>query len=69
MIVTIPTGEAFLGKVNIAFELISGRIMHGAEMSHNLGVSEASKLASVSVTFCGWDFRIKYVNRAVRSLK
>jgi hypothetical protein len=69
MTVAIPIVEIFVATVNIASELTSGRIMNAAEMSRNLRVSKASKQASVNVTFCGWDFRSKSVNGAVRSLK
>jgi hypothetical protein len=68
MIAAIPTLEAFVVTVNVASELTSGRIRHGAEMGRSLRVSKASKQAGISVTFCGWDFRIKSVNGAVRSL-
>jgi hypothetical protein len=54
----IPTVEAFVVTLNIASELSSGRIKHGAEMSRNLGVSKASKHACVGVALYGWDFRI-----------
>jgi hypothetical protein len=53
MTVAIPTFEAYVATVNIASELTSGRIMHGAEMSPNLRVSKASKQEGVIVTFCG----------------
>jgi hypothetical protein len=69
MIVAIPTIEVYIPTVNGASELTSGRIIHGAKMSRNLRVAKASKQASVSVTFCGFDFRSKSVNVAVRSLK
>jgi hypothetical protein len=59
--------RSIVATANIASELISGR--HGVEMGCNLRVSKATKHAGVSVTFCGWDFRIKSVNGAVRSLK
>jgi hypothetical protein len=65
----IPTVEASEPTVNIAFELTSRRIKHGAEMSRNLRVSKAFKHASGSVTVCGWDFRSKSVSGAARSLK
>jgi ABC-type long-subunit fatty acid transport system fused permease/ATPase subunit len=42
--------------------------MHGAEMTRNLRVSKASKHAVVGVTLCGWDFRNKSVNGAVRRM-
>jgi hypothetical protein len=32
----IPVVEASVATVNVASELTSGRIMHGAEMSRNL---------------------------------
>jgi hypothetical protein len=69
MTAAIPNVEAYVATVNVASELTSGRIKHGAEMSRNLRVSKASKQAGGSVTFCGWDFRGKSVNGAVRSLK
>jgi hypothetical protein len=69
MIAAIPTDEAFVATVNVASELTSGRIRHGAEMSRNLRVSKASKQACVCVTFCGSDFRSKSANGTVRSLK
>jgi hypothetical protein len=69
MSAAIPTAEAYVATVNVASEPTSGKIRHGAEMSRNLRVSKASKQADVSVTFCGWDFRSKSVNGAVRSLK
>jgi hypothetical protein len=53
MNVAIPIVEASVATVNIASEPISGRIMHGAEMSRNLRVSKAFKQAGVNVTFCG----------------
>jgi hypothetical protein len=66
----IPVVEAYVATASVAPELTSGRIMHGAEMSLiNLRVSKASKPAGVSITLCGWDFRNKPVNEAVRSLK
>jgi hypothetical protein len=69
MIAAISIAEAFVATVNVASELASGRIMYGAKLSRNLRVSKDSKHASVNVTFCGWDFRSKSVNGAVRSLK
>jgi hypothetical protein len=69
MIATIPIVEASVATVNIASKLTSGRISNGAEMSRNLSVSKASKQAGVSVTFCGWDFRSKSSNGAVRTQK
>jgi hypothetical protein len=36
MTIAIHIVEAFAATVNIASELTSGRIMHGAEMSRNL---------------------------------
>jgi hypothetical protein len=69
MTATIPTDVAPITTVSVASELTSGRIKHGVEMSRDSRVSKASKHASVIVTFCGWDFRIKSVNGAVRSLK
>jgi hypothetical protein len=65
----IPGVEACVATVNIASELTFGRIMHGAKMSRYLRVSKASKQASANITLCGWDFRSKSVNGAVRSLK
>jgi hypothetical protein len=65
----IPTVEASVATVKVASEPTSGRIRHGTEMSRNLRVSKASKQAGVNITFCGWDFRCKSVNGAVRSLK
>jgi hypothetical protein len=53
MVAAVPTIEAFIATVNVASELASGRIRHGAEMSRNLRVSKAFKKAGVSVTFCG----------------
>jgi hypothetical protein len=69
MVVVIPTVEAYLGTMDVAFELTTGRIRHGVEMSRNLRVMKASKQPDVSVTVCGWDFRSKAFNGAVRSLK
>jgi hypothetical protein len=68
MTAAIPTVEAYVATVNVASELSSGRIRHGAEMSRKR-VSKAFKQAGVSVTLCGWDFRSKSVNGAVRSMK
>jgi hypothetical protein len=53
MIDAILTVEASVATVNVASELTSGRIKHGAEMIRNLRVSKASKQACVNVTFCG----------------
>jgi GTP cyclohydrolase FolE2 len=64
----MPVVEASVATVNVAYELTSGRIRHGAEMSRNLRVLKASKQEGVSVTLCGWDFRSQSVNGAVRSL-
>jgi hypothetical protein len=69
MTAAIPNVEASVATVNVTFELTSGRIKHGAEISRNLRVSKAFKQARASVTFYGWDFRSKSVNGAVRSLK
>jgi hypothetical protein len=67
--VAIPTVEASVAKVNVESELNPGRIRDGAEMSRNLRVSKASKQASITVTFCGKDFRIKSFNYTVRSIE
>jgi hypothetical protein len=48
MTVAIPDVEAYVATVNVASELTSGRIKHGAGMSWKLRVSKASKKASVS---------------------
>jgi hypothetical protein len=66
-----PRGHGNYSKpsMNIASELSSGRIKHGAEMSCNLRISEASKHVGVRVILCGCDFRNKSVNGVVRSLK
>jgi hypothetical protein len=69
MFVAIPTVEAYIATVNIASEMASGRIRHGAGMSRNLRVSKASKQAGVIVIFYGWNFRSKSFSGAVRSLK
>jgi hypothetical protein len=53
MNVAIPTIEASLAAVNIASELTSRKIKHGAEMSRNLRVSRGSKPAGVAVTSFG----------------
>jgi hypothetical protein len=45
--------EASIATVNVASEVTSGRIVHGAEMSQNWRVSKASKHVGVSVTLCG----------------
>jgi hypothetical protein len=55
----IPTNESYVDIVNVAFELTSGKIMHGAELSRNF---------RVNVSLCGLDFRSKSVNGAIRSL-
>jgi hypothetical protein len=60
---------ASIATVNVASELISIRITHGAEMSRNLRASKASKQAGVIVIFWGKKFRTKSVNGALRSLK
>jgi hypothetical protein len=54
MTVAIPIVEVYIATVNVASELTSEKIKHGAEMSRNLRVSKASKHAGVnSVTFFG----------------
>jgi hypothetical protein len=54
----IFTVEAFVATMKIASELTSRRVKHGAKISPNLRVLiKASKHASVSVAFYGWDFR------------
>jgi hypothetical protein len=66
MTASIPTHKAHVATLNVASELTYGRITHGAEISRNLRVSRASKYVGVNVTLCGWDFRSKTVNGAVR---
>jgi hypothetical protein len=56
MTAAIPTDEAYVAKTY-------------AGISRNLRVSKAVRQAEVSVTLCGWDFRNKSVNGAVRLLK
>jgi hypothetical protein len=46
MVVAISADEAYVATVNIASELTSGRIKHGAKMSRNLRVSKASDSAN-----------------------
>jgi hypothetical protein len=55
--------------MNIASELTYGKIRHSAGISRNLRVSKASKQVGVIVTLCGWDFRNKSVDGALRLLK
>jgi hypothetical protein len=43
MTVAIPTVEAYVAAVSIAFELTSEKIRHGKEMRRNLRVSKASE--------------------------
>jgi hypothetical protein len=69
MIIALPSAEASVATVNIASELTSERIMHGAKMSRNLRVSKASIQVSVNISFRGWEFRCKSVNAAERLLK
>jgi hypothetical protein len=69
MIDAIPIVEASVATVNIASEMTSRRIRHRAETSGNLRISKGSKQEGVGVTFCGWDFRSKSVNGAVKPLK
>jgi hypothetical protein len=69
MAAAIPNGEAVVATVNIASELTSGRMEYRTELSHNLRVSKAFKEARVSITFCGLDFRCKFVNGVVRSIE
>jgi hypothetical protein len=54
MTVAIPNVEASEATVNVASELTSERIRHGAELSRNLRVSKASKQAGASLTLCCW---------------
>jgi hypothetical protein len=44
MIVAIPTVEAYVATVNIASELTSGKIRHGAEMIRNLRIKTENEI-------------------------
>jgi hypothetical protein len=51
LIVAISAIEAYVATVNVASELTTRRIGHGAEMSRNLRFTNASKQTSGIVTF------------------